>query len=213
MDDEEVTSTNFEEPIRNGKIQLSIGTASTDQSTLQGYVNQATSVAAVLNIGSMPIKYELNENQYVLTDITGNEMQIAIYVILGIMVLGFIMLLVRHKKIGLLGIISYVGFVSLLMLIIRYTNVVLSIEGIFGMVIVGILNYILVDQLLKSTNEKTTVYKDFFIKIIPIIIMVITFCFINWIPISSFGMTIFWGIALIALYNLIVTNILLKIES
>ena len=58
-----------------------------------------------------------------------------------------------------------------------------------------------------------TTYKEFFIKIIPIIILVITFCFIKWTPISSFGMVMFWGIALIAAYNSIVTNSLLKIKE
>ena len=43
--------------------------------------------------------------------------------------------------------------------------------------------------------------------------MTITFCFIRWTPISSFGMIMFWGIALMVVYNSIVTNGLLKIET
>lgn len=86
-------------------------------------------------------------------------------------------------------------------------------EGLFGLVVAGILNYILVSKLLAKDKERKEIYKDFFIKIIPIIIMVITFCFISWTPISSFGMVMFWGIVLIALYNIAVTNSLLKIET
>ncbi len=81
------------------------------------------------------------------------------------------------------------------------------------MVIAFVLNYILVSQLLAKVNDRNVVYKEFFIKIIPIMIMVVTCCFIRWIPISSFGMTMFWGIVLIAIYNSIVTNSLLKIET
>ncbi len=50
-------------------------------------------------------------------------------------------------------------------------------------------------------------------KIVPICIMVIAFCFIKWVPISSFGMIAFWGILLIAAYNAVVTRKLLKIKT
>ncbi|MCI8412069.1 MAG: hypothetical protein HFJ40_06560, partial [Clostridia bacterium] len=37
IDDEEIMSTSFEEPIRTGSLQLSVGTASTDNKTIQEY--------------------------------------------------------------------------------------------------------------------------------------------------------------------------------
>ena len=65
----------------------------------------------------------------------------------------------------------------------------------------------MIKQMVKET------YKEFFITILPICIAVITFCFAGWTPISSFGMVMFWGIVLIAIYNFIITNNLLKIEA
>lgn len=50
-------------------------------------------------------------------------------------------------------------------------------------------------------------------RIIPICVVVITFCFANWIPMNSFGMTAFWGIVIIAIYNAIITNGLLRIKN
>ncbi len=213
IDDSEIMTTSFDEPMRTGKLQLSIGSSSTDSETLQGYITQATNMANVLDTGKMPIKYEVDENQYILSDITDNEIQIAIYVILAIMVIALIALIVRYKALGALGVISYIGLVSLFLLVIRYTNVVLSIEGILGIVAVFLLNYIFVSKLLAKANKKGETYKEFFIKILPIIILVITFCFISWTPINSFGTVMFWGIALIAAYNGIVTNSLLKIKE
>lgn len=212
IDDSEIMSTSFEEPVRTGKLQLSIGTASTDQKTLQGYIEQATSMATVLDTGNMPIKYDLDENQYILTDITNQEMEIAICVVALIVALALIAFMVRDREKGILGVISYIGFISVLLLVIRYANVTIAIEGFVGIIMTLILNYILVNQLIK-TEETSLVYKDFFIKIIPVIIMVITFCFMKWVPISSFGMTMIWGIALMALYNGILTNNLLKIGT
>ena len=224
IDDEEIMSTSFDEPIRTGKLQLSVGRATTDQDTLQDSIAQASSMATVLDTGNLPLKYEVNGNEYVLSDITENQLQIVQYALIGIVAIGLIVLIIRYKSNGLLGAISYVGLAALFVLIIRYTNVVLSIEGIFAIAITLLLNYIFVNKLLaklkqsevKKENIKQAIketYKEFFIKIIPICIMVITFCFIKWIPISSFGMVMFWGIALIAIYHISVTNSLLRIKA
>lgn len=213
IDDETIMSTSFEEPVKIGRLQLSVGSSATDTETLHGYVEQATSMATVLDTGNMPIQYDLDQNQYVLSDITANGMQIGIYVVLALVVLGAIILLLKYKAKGALGIISFVGFISLFMLVVRYTNVELSIEGLLGIVIAFILDYMLVSKLLAKTDNQLEVYQDFFVKIIPIIIIAITFCFAGWVPLSSFGMVMFWGFVLIAIYNSIVTNSLLKINA
>lgn len=213
IDGEQIMSTSFEDPIKTGKLQLSVGSGATDTKTLQQYIEQASSMAIVLDTGKMPIQYDLGQNQYVLSDITENEMEIAIYVILAIIVVALIILMIRYKGLGVLGAISYIGFISLYMLVIRYANVLLSVEGILGIGIALLLNYLLINKLLTKPNDRMTVYKEFFVNIIPIIILVITFCFIRWMPISSFGMAMFWGIVLTIAYNNIVTNILLKIQT
>lgn len=226
IDDEEIMSTSFEEPIRTGSLQLSVGTASTDNKTIQEYVNRASNMATVLDTGKIPVKYDVDNNEYILSDITDNELKIIAYIGFAIIILALIVLAIRYKSSGVLGAISFIGLVSIFALAIRYTNVIISIEGIFGIVLVLILNYIFINKLLLKLKEKSKkldkeivktsikeTYKEFFIKIIPICITVIIFCFIKWVPISSFGMIMFWGITLIAIYNFIVTNSLLKIKA
>lgn len=213
IDDQEIMSTNFDEPIRTGRLQLSIGSNTTDTESLQDYIDQASNMANVLDTGKLPIKYDLSENQYILTEITDNTIQIAIYVAIGIIAIALIILVIRHKAIGALGVISYIGYLSIFTLIIRYTNVLISIESLLAMAIALFLNYLLVNKLLARNESKTETYKEFFVKMIPVIIMTVTFCFINWIPISSFGMVMFWGIILIAIYNSVITNSLLKINT
>lgn len=223
IDDEEIMTTGFDEPVKTGKLQLSVGSSTTDAETLQGYIEQSSSMASVLDTGNMPVKYTIDENQYILSDITNQDLIIIGYIILGIALIGLIILVIRYKLFGVLATISYIGLVSILLLTIRYANVILSIQGILGIAIIMILNYIFLDKLLlKIKNEKlnkTTLkektkdtYKEFFIRIIPICIAVVVFCFAGWAPISSFGMVMFWGILLIAIYNILVTNTLLKIK-
>lgn len=226
IDDEEIMTTSFDEPLRTGKLQLSIGSSTTDTDTLNDYISQARNMAVVLDTGNMPVKYEVDTNEYVKSDITQNQLQIIEYVIIGLVVFALIVLIIRYKTFGILGAFSYIGLMAILLLTIRYANVVLSMEGIFGIAIVLVLNYIFINKFLnklkenrKDLSKKNVIeanketYKEFFIKIVPIIIMVVAFCFVNWVPISSFGMVMMWGIALIAIYNVIITNNLLKLKA
>ncbi len=210
INDEEVTTTSFEEPIQNGIIQLSMGNATTDIDTLEQNHMQASNVAIVLNTGNMPLKYNIEEDQYIFPEITSNQIQIVIYVAIGIIAIGVIVLIIRYKLLGLLTSISYIGFLACLLLITRYTNVVFAQEGFLAIVIIMCLNYLLMNKLLKESNQTET-YKKHFIKILPIIILSIVFCFIKWSPISSFGMVMFWGFVLMVVYNMLVTSNLIKI--
>ena len=220
IDDEEIMTTSFDTTIETGKLQLSVGTSTTDIDTLQGYIAQASSMAVVLDNGNIPVKYTVATNQYILSDITQNELNIIAYVLLGLASISLIILIIRYKTEGLINAFSYIGLGTLFILLLRYANVVISIESIFGIAVVLILNYIFINKLLlklkdneKNVNESLKeTYKEFFIKIIPICIAVITFCFIAWEPISSFGMVMFWGILLIALYNITITNLLIRLK-
>lgn len=223
IDDQEIMSTSFDEPITTGKIQLSVGSATTDRTTLQNYVDQAQSVATTLDTGKLPVKYDLEKNQYILPKLTTQDLikvEIAIAIIA---VVGIIILIVKHKLNGLLAGIAYIGLSAVYMLVVRYTNVTISIESIAGIIIVLILNYIFTTMFLNKIEElnkekaenvmkKATgeTYKKFYLRIIPICIMAITFSFVKWVPISSFGMITFWGIVIIAIYNAIITRYLLK---
>ena len=226
IDDEEIMSTSFDEAITTGKIQLSVGSATTDSTALQNYAQQAQSIATVLDTGKLPIKYDLEKNQYILSEITTQDLIKAEIVIAVIAVIGIIVLIIKHKMNGLLAGIAYIGLAAIYMLIVRYTNVTISIESITGIVTILALNYIFTQMLLEKIErldkeqvenvvQKATLetYKSFFIKIIPICVMAIVFCFIKWVPISSFGMIAFWGITLITIYNAIITRYLLKIKA
>lgn len=225
IDGKEIMTTSFDETIETGRLQLSVGTTTTDMDTLNGYINQASSMAIILDNGNMPVTYTVASNEYILSDVTESELNIILYVMLAIVVISLIILIVRYKSQGIISAFSFIGLASIFVLLLRYTNVVISIESIFGIAVVLILNYIFVNKLLSKLKKEETVnkgiitnifkenYKEFFIKIIPVCIAVITFCFIKWEPISSFGMVMFWGILLIALYNISITNLLVRINA
>lgn len=224
VDDSEIMTTSFEEPITTGKMQLLVGKTTTDKKTLQDYISQAQNMATVLDSGNLPIKYEIEKNQYILSDINEEQIGYIAIAIAVLVVIGIIVLIIKYKAKGLLAGISYIGLTALYLLLIRYANVEISVESIFGIAITLILNFIftfmLLDKIEKKIKEnkenvvnKSTLetYKKFFNRIIPICAITIAFCFIKWIPISSFGMISFWGLLMIAVYNVVITRYLLKI--
>lgn len=226
IDDDEIMSTSFDEAITTGKIQLSVGQASTDSSTVQGYVKQAQNVATVLDSGKLPVKYDVEKNQYVLSNISKQDLIYVAIAMAVVAIIGIIVLIAKYKTNGLLAGISYIGLSALYLIAIRYTNVTISIDSIFAIGIILILNYIFTNMLLSNIRKMndskvenavgksvSETYKKFFMRIIPICVVVITFCFANWIPMTSFGMTAFWGIVIIAIYNVIITNGLLRIKN
>ena len=224
IDDEEIMSTSFDEPIKTGKIQLSVGSATTDKEKLQDYITQAQNTATVLDSGNLPVKYDIEKNQYILSDISEEQLEYIAIAIAVLVIIGIIDLTIKHKLKGLLAGILYIGLAALYLLLIRYANVVISVESIFGIAIILILNFIFTSMLLNKIRKnikenkenvvnKSTVetYKKFFNRIIPICAITIAFCFIKWIPISSFGMILFWGLLMIAVYNVAITRSLLKV--
>ena len=226
IDDEEIMTTSFDEPIENGRLQLSIGSATTDADAFQDNITQASAMASVLDSGNLPIQYDVQSNEYILSDITNTHIEYLAVAVGIVILIGLLVFVVRYKVNGLLSAIAFIGLISLYLLVIRYKNVSVYIQGIVGIIVTIILNYIFINKILSTIKKSEdsrkleTVkegikesYKEFFMKLIPICISVIAFCFVSWTTISSFGMVMFWGITLIALYNYLITATMLKVKA
>lgn len=220
IDDSTLLSTYFDQEISNGVIQFSIGQATNSDNDLSSYVKEASTLAVLLNTGSLPLTYTIEENRYVMSDITEDMLIIPATVVLVIWAIGILYLIIRYGKNGLLGVFSFIGYIAILLLIIRYTNVIITLEGIFGIVITIIINYIFIVYLLhllknkeiQTIEEKAKAFKEGFVKtlliLIPVVITFLVLCFSGWSPIVSFGMIMFWGTLISILYNLIITRFL-----
>lgn len=227
IDGSKIVTTYFSEPITDGILPLTMGQSATDETTIQNNAIQAGSVAMVLNNGKMPITYTVDQNEYIASSITKDMLKLVAYIALGIILVGSVIFIIRYKKTGILAAISYIGLIGLFLLVIRYTNVILTIEGLFGIAMIAILAYIAMNQIAKKVKEsrdrkadKEQISKEikenltsFFMAIVPICIVVIAFCFMRWTPLASFGMVMFWGFVIIAIYNILITKTLLSIQA
>lgn len=197
------------EKIEENKIRVNIGSATSNSTYVNNYINVAAELALLINSGKYPVEYEIESNRYIYSDITEKQLIYFAIAVAIIMLISFIILVIKYKMNGALVSVSYIGFVSILMLVLRYTNVSISIEGIAGIIISLIINYIVSQAML----EKNTDYKNLVLKLMPIVIIALVFSFAGWVNLSSFGMIMFWGLALIAIYNYVVTKTLLKLRE
>lgn len=220
IDDSTLLETAFDSEVSNGMIQMSIGGVSTNNDTIDGYVQEASNIVVLLNSGELPLTYTVSENRYVMSDITREMFYIPVAIIGAALLIGIIFLIVKYKKNGLLSSLALIGYTAVLLLVLRYANVMLTMEGMIAIIIAIVLNYIFTVYLLslikhkdsRTVAEASHVFKEALIKtlfiFIPVAITSIILCFAGWLPIYSFGMVIFWGLLLIVLYNLIITRTL-----
>lgn len=212
IDDSAILTTYFEEEVSNGILQLSVGTSSSSatREELQESLTRANNLATLLNNEKMPVVYKINQNQYIASEITNQN--IAIFVSLSIVIITILMIytIIKYKEKGILAAISLIGYIAILTLVLRYTNVVITVNGIIAVVLSTILNYILTLKLLNS--EKETFKKEilkFVLTLVPVFAIAVVFTFNNWLPIFSFGMIMFWGMIVSLIYNLSITRALL----
>ena len=206
--------------IEKGKITVKIGSSSTNTTSVNNNISKAAEIAMLENAGKLPADYELDTNRYEYSSITQKEIIYFAITMLAILVIILLVYCVIYKKSGILASISFVGFVSIFSLLIRYTNVVISIEGISAIIIVMIINLIINREILSKTKKMNLVneavkstYKNIYLKLIPVGILTIVFCLSKWESLSSFGMIMFWGLVLTAIYNVIVTRTLLNLKE
>ena len=221
VDDTTLMDTYFSEEISNGMIQLSIGQASTSSETLNTYAQEASRLAVLLNDEQLPLTYSIEQNRYIVSDMQIENLYIPIIVLLAVFAVALVFLIIRYRKNGLLSSISIVGYTALYLLVIRYANVTITLDGIASIAITIALNYMFsmyLLHLLKHEDDKTiqgasisfrkASTKALFV-LIPLVVTAVILSFVSWESVYSFGMTMFWGILLGIIYNFIITRTLI----
>lgn len=217
LDGQQLTETYFSEVITNGILQLSIGSVSTDSKTIQSYMEQAASVAALIDSGKMPVQYKLESNTYLAPSLNEQVCKIAMYTLIAVIVIALIYVCIKHKANGIFLSISYIGYIALVLLVLRYTNVMIAFETIVASLILLIVNYMFIKSILSKQQKEgnvTEALKQTYMKyvsiLLPLLIVAVVFTFMNWTAISSIGMVIFWGLIIMFIYNYIITKCLLS---
>ena len=214
IDGTSMMTTSFTEIIDNGVMSLSLGSSSSDEQT-KTLKNQAESLAAILENDAMPVQYSITGNIYVSSPIEQSAINILIGIGICIALIMLIVVIIKYKSKGVIVSVCMIGFIALYLLILRYTNVVITLEGIFSIGLVFVINYILnmmILNRLQNNVEKTftKALTKFALSMIPMLILAVVCCFSSWMSLFSFGMILFWGLVTSVIYNLIITRSFFK---
>ena len=214
IDGTSMMTTSFTEIIDNGVMSLSLGSSSSDEQT-KTLKYQAESLAAILENDAMPVQYSITGNVYISSPIEQSTINILIGIGICIALIMLIVAIIKYRAKGVIVSVCMVGFIALYLLILRYTNVVITLEGIFSIGLVFVINYILnimILNKLQNNVEKTftKALTKFVLSMIPMLILAVVCCFSSWMSLFSFGMILFWGLVTSVIYNLIITRSFFK---
>jgi len=187
-------------------IMFTLG-VSNDNKEIQEAVKVGEQDASLLNSGTSPIVYEYS-NEIRETKIENQELFVFLVAIGAVFVLAYLYLVIKFKARGFISVYFQVGFLGILLLILKLTGEVITMEGMAGIVISMLLEYIFTYIVLSNIDKNEDgIYKKsnltFFFNTLPVYIVAVVFTFANRAHISSFGTTLFWGILMIYVYNFI----------
>lgn len=206
IDGTTLLTTYFDREISNGLLQLTVGAASKNNAEeMQDTLSEATKIASLIDSGKMSVVYTNTQNKFIYSDITENQIEKVIIIAIVVLTLAMVYLIIKYKAKGILGSVSLVGYVAVLLIALRYFNVQISIAGIVEIILSIMLNYCILASILKN-KEIYEVIKKYLVILIPVIIISIVFTFME----IGMGVVLFWGIVIGLIYQLTMTNIMLK---
>lgn len=212
LDGQTYSSTYFGEKMSTGVLYVPI-TQAKDSETLTKYVKELNKVATVINNGVLPIEYSFTEDTAEAST-SQNALLIGIAVPAGILLIACIVLIFKFKAKGFIATFIQIGYIALVLLAVRYTNVVITIEGIAGIIVSAMLNYALTYTMLNNIKKKGKIewktIGNFALTTIPIYIAAVILAFNSLTRINSLGMTMVWGSLCLYIYNLAITKNVLE---
>lgn len=216
IDDAEILTTDFSEVIDNGVLTLTVGNANDETQR-----NSALNIGAIIQNEPLPVKYQVEGNTYTESSIDENTLKVIIYCLVVIALVIALVLIVKYRTTGILQAILSVGYIGLLLIVIRYANVVESLDGILSIFVCYVINSVFAFMISKVLSNKdltkkeskksvNNVIKKYGLIIIPELIIATVCLFTSWSAIFSFGMILFWGIVISFVYNVAVTKFIEK---
>lgn len=219
IDDSELLSTTFSEIVDNGQLSLTMGYSS---SMTDEQKNSAKNLCAIIENDSLPVEYKVEENSYVAPEMDANQIKAMICIEGAIALILALYMIIKFRIQGLMQTIISIGYIAILLIVIRLANVSITTAGICAVLVSYITSYIYGYMLLKNIYGKKDLSKKeiskllkkisqkYCLVLIPILIITIIYCLTKWTSLYSFGMIMFWGIIISIIYNILLSKFLIR---
>lgn len=219
IDSSKILTTDFSEIIDNGVLSLSLGSSTSKDETSKDELYSAYNLAAIIENDALPVDYQVERNAYVSALVEKHKLKSIICFEIAVALILALGLIAKYRRDGIIVSILSIGFIAILLIVLRYANVMISLEGMLAIEICYILNCaygVLFCEYKKekdlTSSEKKNVFKSLVKKYtviaIPQLIIAILCCLTQWAQLTSFGMVIFWGVLINLVYNILVNKFL-----
>ncbi len=216
IDSSDMLTTNFDEIIDNGSLSLTIGAA---QEEFETQMFSALNLASIIENDPIDVTYSIVGNTYIDATIEDNTLKAIVYIEIAVALIILLVMIIKYRLSGIVRAIMSVGFIAILLLAIRYTNVALSLEGILAIELGFIINTIFNFMILKAEKEGKLegkeknsnfkkIVKSYTLVMVPIVIVALVYCFTQWTGMLSIGMVLFWSILISWIYNTLLNKFL-----
>ena len=215
LDGQVLVTTYFGEEIPNGQLNVPMGEPATDEATFNEMSEQLNRLTNIINGKQLPLVYALTGDNYIASEITDEIVMIIKVVFWTAIVILSAYMIAKYKLKGFKLAVISIGYIAILSLLLRYTQITMTLNALIAFALVVVINYIFSLKILNGFNDNTltkvvyrNVSKDLYIALVPVMILAVIFTCMNGIIITSIGMVLFWGILVQALYNALVIRAL-----
>jgi preprotein translocase subunit SecD len=215
VDGSSIMTTYFGEEYDSATLNIPISedVASAD---LNDTVKSVEAVAYILNQDTIPVKYTTNSSiLYIESAINENAEKIFYWAIIAVLVIILVVFSIKYKARGFLAGIMNMALIGLVILILKYTKVVISLSSMVAMFGVILLNLIFLKMYLKNLNAgKEDAYsealKSFYLIMFPVVVISFIFTFFVSATVTGLGSVLFWGMLLQIIYNTVIVKYVLE---
>ncbi len=207
MDDQTISTTYFAEELSNGTIQIPMGNATEDYNEYMKIDESVDRIVKIINEETMPLSYTLSSDNHINSVITSETVKIAEIVFAVVIAVLSIYLIIRFKVEGFKSALLCLGYIAILSIIVRYTNVIITINSLIACLAVIAINYAFNIKFLRELKDNNRKHifaknmKELYLMIVPVCIIAVIFVFVPGVVISSIGMILFWGLLVQAIYD------------
>ena len=214
FDDDEIAEISYDDILVTGKtLRLTTASNLTSNASIQSKLNTNTVVAKLATIGKTPVIYNLTAKEFVQSN-AKDHLGYLIVAIAVIACLTAVYFIIRYRRDGLLAMLASASIAALFLIVIRFTNVAISLNGgIAGCIMLIVLNTIFVQNMLSTIKDSNRVFsenvKRAYLQSIDVfvvtLIILIVLSFSAMTVLNSMGLFIFWGWLAILLGHLAFT--------
>lgn len=209
IDDEEKYKTYFSPDgnYTNLAIPLYQGVSVDDMTTFNDNYAECRIISTCLNNDEMPIIYTVSTGTYIESNLGENFIMYTVIVGVMILVVVALEMIIKFKKNGILMALIEIGYVAILLLLIRAASVSITLTGLIMILFMSLINVFLLCLMLDK--HKAMKFGKFILNLIPLLITIIVFVFAKDVNISSIGSVGFYGF-ITFIYTYLISILLLN---